>query len=85
MYNPSALAEVDNILAKYSYNEINELRYNIARYATGAKIRKHRILDICKELVKISLQSLKLENENEDKFLEPLILMLKKDKTPCDM
>ncbi len=85
MYNPSALDEVDKILSKYSYNEINELRYNVARYATGAKIRKHSILDICKEIVQISDKSLKFEGEDEDKFLDPLKEMLKKNKIPCNM
>ena len=85
MYNYSALNEVDNMLSKYSYNEINELRYNVARYATGAKLRKQSILNICKELVEISYYGLKNEGENEEKFLEPLIDMLKKGKCPCEI
>lgn len=84
MYNSAALDEVSSMLLKYSYNEINELRYNVARHATASKLRKHPILNICKELVEISYYSLKNQCEDEEIFLEPLMEMLKKNKVPCD-
>lgn len=85
MYNSSALEEVGGMLLKYSYNEINELRYNVAKHATASKLRKHSILSICKELAEISYYSLKNQCEDEEKYLEPLTDMLKKNKLPCDM
>lgn len=85
MYNNFALDSIDEMLSKYSYNEINELRYCVARYATGAKIRKHTINDICKEIADIAYCSLKEESESEEKFIEPIIELLKKNKVPCDM
>ena len=84
MYNSSAMDEVEAMLGKYSYNEINELRYNVARYATSAKIGKITINDICKQLAEISYYSLVEENKNEEYFLVPLVDMLKKNKTPSD-
>ena len=85
MYNSDALKSIDEMLSAYSYNEINELRYNVARYGTGAKIRRHGILDICKEIVKISSASLKSEGIGEEKFITPIAELLKKNKLPCDM
>ncbi len=85
MYNPSALDEVNSMLVKYSYNEINELRYNVARYAINSKLRKFPISGICKELVEIAYYSLKNQFENEEKFLEPVMEMLKKNKVPADI
>lgn len=85
MYNPSALEEVQSMLVKYSYNEINELRYNVARYAINSKLRKFPISGICKELVEIAYYSLKNQFEDEEKFLEPLMEMLKQNKVPADM
>ncbi len=85
MYSKSALEEVEDMLSKYSFNEINELRYNVSRYATGAKLRKNTILGICKELVEIAYYSLKTQYEDEEKFLEPIIDLLKKNKVPCDI
>ena len=85
MYNTDAIQEVEKLLCKYSYGEINELRYSVARFAIGAKIKKQAILPICKEIVNISYQSLKNKNDNEETFLEPLIEMLSKKKVPADM
>ena len=85
MYDYSALSEVDNMLSKYSYNEINELRYNVARYAINSKIRKTSIWEICRELLEISHYSLKRECDDEEKFLEPIIELIKSHKTPADM
>lgn len=85
MYNHSTLDEVNSMLTKYSYNEINELRYNVARYAINSKLRKLPISGICKELVEIAYYALKNQFEDEEKFLEPLIEMLKKNKVPADI
>ena len=85
MYNPFALDEVKGMLEKYSFDEINELRYDIARLAISARIRKTPIVGICKELVEIAYYSLKAECEDEEIFLEPLMELLKKNKVPCDL
>ena len=85
MYNNSAFSEVETLLDKYSYNELNELRYSVARYAINAKIGKHKIYDICKELVNISYESLKNEHENEEQYLEPLLSMINEHKVPADL
>ena len=85
MYNPSAMEEIETMLLKYSYNEINELRYNVARNAINAKLRKHPIVSLCKELVEISYYSLKNQCEDEEIYLEPLMEMLKKNKVPCSL
>ena len=85
MYNKSALSEVETLLCKYSYNEINELRYNVARLATGAKIHKTPINFICKELVEIAYYSLKNQFEDEEKYLEPIMELLKRNKVPSDV
>lgn len=84
MYSKSAVEEVEEILSKFSVNEIKELRYDVARCAIHSKIKGKTILPICKELAEISYYTLKTESEDEEKFLEPLIEMLKKGKCPAD-
>jgi gamma-glutamylcysteine synthetase len=71
MYSKSALEEVENLLNKYTTNEIKELRYKVARNAIDSKIEGKSILPICKELAEISYYSLKTEGENEEKYIEP--------------
>ena len=84
MYSKPAIEEVEELLGKYTANEIKELRYNVARSAIHAKLRKQPILAICKELAEISYYTLKTEGKDEEAFLLPLIEMLKKGKCPCE-
>ncbi len=85
MYNPDAIKEIEKMLCKYSYTEINELRYNVARYAINSKLRKQSISDLCKEILKISYQSLAAQKENEEQFLEPIMEMINSNKIPADI
>ena len=84
MYSKSAIEEAEEILNKFTSNEIKELRYKVARSAVNSKISGKSILPICKELVEISYYTLKSEGENEEKFLEPLMELLKKGKCPAE-
>ena len=74
----------NEILNKFTANEIKELRYKVARSAINANIDGKSILPICKELVEIAYYTLKTEGENEEEFLVPLIEQLKKGKCPAD-
>lgn len=85
MYSKSAMEEAEEILNKFTTNEIKELRYKVARLAIHSKINGKSILPICKELAEISYYTLKTEGEDEEKFLEPLMEMLKKGKCPAEL
>lgn len=85
MYNSDAISEVEKMLSKYFYNELNELRYNVARFGIHSKIRGVKVRDICKALVEISYNSLKNQSDNEEIFLEPIIELLNKNKMPADL
>lgn len=84
MYSKSALEATEKILNRFTINEIKELRYQVARTAIHSKIGKMPILSVCKEIVNISYESLKEEGLGEERFLDPLIEMLKKGKCPCE-
>lgn len=85
MYSKSAMEEAEDILNKFTANEIRELRYNVARSAIHSKIGKTPILSICKELAEISYYTLKTQGDGEEEFLTPLIEMLKKSKCPAEL
>ena len=85
MYSRDAIEEVEEILSKFSSNEIKELRYNVARYALDSKVGNKNILPICKEFAEISYYTLKTEGYNEEEYLEPLIELLKKGKCPAEL
>ena len=83
-YSKSAMEEAEDILNKFTANEIKELRYKVPRNAINSKINGKNILPICKELAEISYYTLKVEGENEEHYLEPLIEMLKRGKCPAE-
>lgn len=85
MYSPSAMDETEELLGKFTSNQIKELRYNVARTAIHTKIGKTPVLRICKELAEIAYYTLKTEGEGDEKFLIPLMDMLKKGKCPADL
>ena len=85
MYDSGAMDEVEQILGSFSYNDINELRYAVARFAIAAKIGKYRVSDICKEIAQISYISLVNQQCDEELFLEPVLALLKENKVPADI
>lgn len=85
MYSKDALASAEKVLNRFTINEIKELRYQVAKSAIHSKIGKTPILGVCRELTQISYDALSTEGLKEEKFLEPLIAMLKKGKCPCEM
>ena len=84
-YNPSAMEEIEKMLFKYSFNQINELRYSVARNGLKSKIGNQCIKDICMEIIKIAHKSLSIQQQNEEKFIEPIIELTQKGKVPADL
>ena len=84
MYSKPAIEEIEEILSKFSINDIRELRYKVARSAVNAQINGNSILPICKEFAEIAYYTLKVEGEDEEKFLTPLIDLLKRGKCPAE-
>ena len=84
MYSSGAMSEVEKMLGGYFYNEINELRHNVARFGIHSKIRGKKVRDISKNLVEIAYNSLKQQENNEELFLEPILELLKNNKMPAD-
>lgn len=85
MYSNDALSAAEKLMNRFTINEIKELRYQVAKSAIHSKVGKTPILNVCKEMVRISYESLAAEGLGEEKFLKPLQDMLKKGKCPCEM
>ena len=85
LYNDSAMDEIEELLSKFTYNDFAELRYNVPKNALSARIGNIEAGEIAKEILYIAEKSLIEMNTREEKFLEPLIEMLKQNKVPADM
>lgn len=84
-YNEDALNETEELLKKFSYNDISEFRYNVPRFALDTKVKGTSIKDITKELLKISENSLKSANDNDLEYLSKIIELNSQNLTPGDI
>ena len=84
MYSKPAMEEVEEILDKFTVNEIRELRYEVAKSALSSKIAGMPVLNICKEFAEIAYYTLKTNGIGEEKYLLPLTRMLKSGRCPSD-
>lgn len=84
-YNEDALNETEELLKKFSYNDISEFRYNVPRFALDTKVKGTSIKDITKEILKISENSLKSTNDNDLEYLEKIIELNSQNLTPGDI
>ena len=85
LYNKNALSNVEKLMSKFSYKDIMEFRYNVPRAALDGKIGKFQTKDIAKELLSISQQALKENDEDEEKFLEPILELTPYGLSPADV
>ena len=84
IYNKDAVSEIEKILSKYTWEDFMQLRKDSAMYGINAKINNHVILDYIKEFFDISWASLKENNKNEEKYLEPVYEYIALKRTPAD-
>ena len=84
MYNSSAFDEVEKILSKYSYDDFINLRKETPIKAIEARLGFHKVLDFVKDFFEISYESLKQNNLQEEKYLEPVFEYIEAKRVPAD-
>ncbi|MCQ2789416.1 MAG: glutamate-cysteine ligase family protein [bacterium] len=85
LYNKGALKAAEKLLSKFTYNQLKEFRYLVVKNALATKIGKYYAKDIAKELLLISENSLKAENNNEHQFLAPMLELVNQGLCPADV
>lgn len=84
-YDENVIRQTENLLSKYSYQEIFKLRYKVPQLGLEAKIRQIKIKEICSEIIKIAETSLITKRENEENFITPIKNLTEKCLTPADL
>ena len=84
-YNNEASLAIENLLSKFTCNDIAEFRYNVPRFALDTVVKKHKIKDITQEILKISQESLTSTKDNDRDFLEPIIELNSQGLIPADI
>lgn len=85
LYNKDAFKSAEELLDKFNYNDIMELRYNVPRKALNTKIRKISLKDIAKEVLQIAQKGLRENGGGEEKFLEPIMEFTPYGISPADL
>lgn len=85
LYNKNALAAIEKLTSKFSYNNVMEFRYNVPKNALNSKIGKHQAKDIAKEILDIAQNALRENGEGEDSFLEPILELTPYGISPADI
>lgn len=85
LYNEQARLEVMDILKVFKWDDLNELRSLTPKHGIDVNLNGIDIADIAKEIVNVSFQSLKSMDTQEEKYLLPLLNLLKDNKTPADI
>lgn len=84
MYNKDAMEEIEHILAKYKYEDFLQLRKVSPVVGIEAKLGNIQIIDYIKEFFDISYASLKQNNKQEEKYLEPVYEYISLKRVPAD-
>ena len=84
-YNPDGLRETEELLKKFTYNDISEFRYNVPRFALETKVKGTYIKDVTKEIIKISEDSLKSQKDDDLKYIENIAELNMRGLTPCNI
>lgn len=85
LYSNSAMAECEELFKHLQYKDFSELRYNVPRNALHSRIKKGKVLDYAKEIIKIAEKSLKEEQTGEELFLDAIKEYTMCGLTPADV
>ena len=85
LYNETAMDEIEELFAKFDYNDFSELRYNVPKSAMNAHIAGIKVSEIAKEILYIAEKSLIEMDTNEENFLEPIRELVADGISPADI
>ena len=84
-YNPNALLETEELMKKFTCNDISEFRYNVPRLGLETKVKNTYIKDVTKEILTIAENSLKSLSDEDLEFIYPIKEINDKNLTPLDI
>lgn len=86
-YNPSALEQAWALVKDFSYEEIEQMRSEVPKYALETVIKNKKISDLAKELVNIAEASLIFHKETKEEafYLEDLKELVEQGFCPADV
>jgi glutamate--cysteine ligase len=90
-YDADCLEAVWDLVKGWSWDEKMEIYHGSHKYALAARVRRHSLLDLARELLEVALEGLRrqhvLNNNGEDEtiYLKPLQEIVSQGKCPADL
>ncbi|MFQ5684626.1 MAG: glutamate--cysteine ligase [Candidatus Binatia bacterium] len=91
LYDSDCLDGAWDLVKEWSWDERMEIYHDSHRYALGARVHRHSLLDLAKELLEIAWEGLKRQGarnrngEDETIYLKPLKDLVFQGKCPADL
>lgn len=85
LYDNCAMEECEELFKHLQYKDFSELRYNVPKQALQAHVKKGKVLDYAKEIIKIAEKSLKQSQTGEELFLNSIKEYTYKGICPADV
>jgi len=89
LYDPQAQEHAWQMVADWSWDEVNHLRQQVPRHAFATPFRDTTILHLCRQMVEIAHHGLRRldppgSSKSETIFLAPLLKALEEEQTQAD-
>ncbi len=85
MYSPNSIEKINELLKEFNYFDFEFVRHNGPRFGLDFSVKNKKIKNIVFEIVNIAQEGLKSFNQGEEKYIEPVLELLKDNVTPADI
>jgi len=85
LYDSDASDSLEELLERFDYEEISELRYRVPKEGLKTKLGHYKIKDISKEILETAYYSLKTKYDSEEDLILPIKELTTKHITPGDI
>ena len=82
-YNEDVLNTLIKMFEKFTYQDVQQARYDVPKYALNGYFGDYKISDLAKEIIKLSKDGLK--NDGDKKFIEPIESLVNQGLCPADI
>ncbi len=85
MYSKDGISKIHELLKDFNYYDYEFVRQSAPKFGVNFKVKEIGVWNILQEILKIANEGLKRFNENEEKYLEPIMTLLNERMTPADI
>lgn len=85
IYNDDAVEAAEKLLEPFTYCDFQNMRHKAPKFGLDFSIKNRKISELALELLNISMHGLKHDAAGDEKYLIPVLELVKKGVTPADL